>query len=187
MDVELTDGTLEGEALRTATAVRVQRWPILVVGLVGSVILVVFGLGYIPGLSGPLGVGAAVGVFFGAAFLAVAGLVSWWLWTRIANTRSRRVVLSDQGVTIDFVNLPTARLNWSERGLRFSIREPPNSSIASSATLLWGSGRMGQYAFIRGAASELVRSEAAAHGFRGITSATGKPPYVWTTTEFSHR
>ncbi len=183
---DLTDGAEETEALKLASSLKRQRWALLAVALIGSAVLVTFSLGGLPGVTNSRGLAGTAGILFGAAFLATCGIGSWWLWTRIANSRTRKAWLTDNGVVVEFVNGSTTRLAWTDPNLRFVIKECSNSSAPSSGILQWGSGGIGKYAQLSREGAERVQSAALSHGLLGRTTSSGKLPNAWITTEFSH-
>jgi hypothetical protein len=165
-----------GEGL--AASLRRMRWAILVVGLFGTVVLVAFVLGAIPGLHNVQGMAGTIGVLAGATFVGAAGIGSWMLWTRIANTRTKRVVLTSDGLVVEFVSDQRVRLDWSDPELRLRLRFFDGAQ-EQSAMLLWGAGKMGQYASITRAGAETVEAEATGHGFRLTVTPSGEPSSGW--------
>jgi hypothetical protein len=185
MSWELTDGDQASKAAKAASSLKRQRWAILLTGLAGAVLLIAFQLGAVPGLSDDQRTGGAVVVFLGSAFLVAAGASSWWLWTRLANSRTARARLTDQGIAVEFVGGETVNLDWANQSLQLTITEFSASAANPGATLQWGSGRLGHYAHISHSGAERVKAEAQAHGFRLTSASIGKPPNVWYETRIS--
>ncbi|MGA8537004.1 MAG: hypothetical protein WB789_06390 [Thermoplasmata archaeon] len=168
-----------------AASLKRLRWPVLITGVAGAAILVAFQLGLIPGvqdLNGSLG---AIGVFCGAAFVGAGGVVGWWVWTRLANSRTRRVTLTAQGILVVFNDEASALLSWADTNLHMTIKEFSNPAIVPDSTILWGKGGMRQYAFVTREGAERVRTISTDHGFRLTNTQSGKPPSVWNLTEIS--
>jgi hypothetical protein len=179
------DESQASKEVRTAASLRKMRWVVLAVGLVGSAVLTAFVFGVIPGIKNAEGLAGTVGVSFGAAFVAAAGIVSWWLWTRVANFRTKSASLTSQGLTVEFVGGSIVRLDWADPKLQFSIVEFPNSRVVTGATLKWGPGGLGHYAFVSRGGAELIKSQAGSRGYKVSTKSSGKPPNLWTTTQVS--
>ena len=185
MNIALSDGPQQSKELQVASSLRKQRWALLATGLALSAFLVVFLLGAIPGYTNIRGLAGTIVVSIGAAFVAAAGIVCWWLWTRLANFRTGKVLLTDQGIHVEFVNGSVVELEWTDPGLRFVTKEFSNQAVIPGVSLQWGSGGIGRYAHISRLGTERLKSEAISRGLRGTATSTGKPPNVWVTTEFS--
>lgn len=175
-------GIQASDGSKLSASMRRMRWAVLATGLAGSVLLVAFQLEFIPSLVATMGTIGAVVVYAGAAFIAVAGLGSWWLWTRLANTRTHRVSPTSQGILVEFSDGSKTELRWGGVGLAIRIREFSNSATVSGATLLWGKGRMGQYAHITLAGAQQVKSLAAEAGLRLTNTPIGKSTSGWSET-----
>ncbi len=185
MNSELTDSDQASNALRLSLSLRRQRWAILATGLACSALLIVFLFGALPGVPFSGGLGASIGVSFGAAFLVAAGIGSWWVWTRAADFLTRRVVLTDRGIMVEFVNRPPVHLDWADAGLRFSVIEVSDPISASGGTIRWGSGGVGRSARVSGSGLEALKAQAVSQGLKAYTTLAGKPPNQWSTTVFS--
>src|SRR5208282_5981321 len=170
---------------RMAVSLKRQSWSILVSGLACGVFLVAFQFGLIPGVQDSNGSLGGIGVYAGAAFLCAAGVGGWWVWTKLAKTRTSRVVLTAEGIRVVFFDGSTTLLSWKDPSLHLSIREFSNSALISGSTIVWGTGGMGRYAFVTREGAQRVRAMATDRGFRLTTSQTGKPPSVWNLTEIS--
>lgn len=123
-----------------AASLKRLRWPVLITGVAGAAILVAFQLGLIPGvqdLNGSLG---AIGVFCGAAFVGAGGVVGWWVWTRLANSRTRRVTLTAQGILVVFNDEASALLSWADTNLHMTIKEFSNPGNRSRFDYSVGEG-----------------------------------------------
>lgn len=181
---DLTTREIEEKQVRLAASIKKQRWGILAVGLAGSAVLIIDLLGYIPGAQNIRGLAGSIGLAVGAAFVGAAGVIGCWLWSRFADTRSKRVRLTESGVETEFVGGSTARFAWADPDLRLTVRECSDPTVFPDASVVWGTGRLGQVATISRAGAERLRAEASSRGLRGTTTTEGKPPYVWTTTKF---
>jgi hypothetical protein len=170
---------------KVAVSLKRLRWPVLTVGVVGAVFLVAFQLGLIPGLQDLNGSLGATGVYAGAAFVFAAGIGGWWVWTRLANIRTSRVVLTAEGIRVIFSDGSNAFLSWADPNLHFRVREFSNSALIPDSTIIWGTGGIGRYASVTREGAQRVRAMATDRGFRLTTSQTGKPPSVWNLTEIS--
>lgn len=185
MNVDLTDVNEESNELRLSASLKKQRWALLATGFGGAAVIILFLWGAIPGVANKEGTVGFVGVALGGAFVAAAGVVSWWLWTRLANFRTRWVSLTDQGILVEFLIGSTARLNWADPNLRITIQEFSSSSAIPGATLRWGTGGIGRYAHLSHAGAERVKSEAIHAGLHVNSTTAGKPPNLWYTTQIS--
>ena len=175
-------GIEDPEAAGVAASLKRMRWAILGVGLACSAFLVAFQTGALPGLGDVQGGLGEIGILAGAAFLAAAGIGSWMLWTKLANTRARRVLLTADGLRIEFMNYPPVQLNWSDPQLRLSLTSLDTPQGSPAVVIRWGRGRMGQYANITRSGAEMVKSEATRNGFRLRSTSTGKVPNVYNET-----
>jgi hypothetical protein len=171
-------GIEDPSGVARAASLRRMRWAILLAGLFGAVSLVVFILGAIPGWRNVRGTAGTIGVLAGAVFVGGAAIGAWLLWTRVANTRTKRVALTSDGVVVEFVSDQSVRLDWSDPELRLRLRFF-DSARAQSAVLLWGTGKMGEYASITRAGAETVQAEATGHGFQLKVAPSGKPSSGW--------
>jgi hypothetical protein len=143
-------------------------------------------VGVIPGVLTGDSTEVAIAIYAVSGFVVMAGVISWWLWTRIAETRTKSATLTPEGVELEFFGGSTTSLNWTDRELRLRLREFSDSDRVQGATLEWGSGRMGQYASISRVGAAHIKEEAVAHGLKLASSTTGTAPNQWTLTKISH-
>lgn len=161
---------------------RMQRWLLLGTGAACALLLVSFQIGDIPSLHASGSPSAAIAVYGAACFVAAAGMASWWLWTRIANTRTSSVMLTPAGVRIVFTGGSALHFRWDDPSLRLTLREFSDSRVVPGVTLEWASGGMGEYASVSRGGSARIKEEATAHGLKSSISTTGAPPRQWTLT-----
>lgn len=168
-------------------ALRMQRWLLLGTGLALALLLLLLQIGIIPGVLTGDSSGAAIGIYGATCFVAAAGVASWLVWTRIANTRTRSVILTPAGAQVVFTGGSTVLLRWDDPRLRLRLREFSDSNLVAGVTLEWASGGMGQYASVSRQGSARIKEEAAARGLKLSTSVTGAAPKQWTLTEITPR
>ena len=158
---------------------------VLATGLVLGSLLVLLQVGVIPGvLTGDNTMGA-VGVYVGAALVMGGGVGGWVVWTRIAKTRTKSVVLTQEGIRIAFRGGTTVILPWDDPEFHVKLQESSSSDETGSVRLEWSAAGKGQYVFVTREGGSRIRSEAAGRGLTVSSTTSGSPLGLVSTTEIA--
>lgn len=160
-----------------------MRKAILVVAVALAALLVVFDLGWIPGLKVEIGVVGTVGVYLGAAYIVAMGLLTWFFYGRILSQQAVRVSVSASGMLAVFKNQSTVSMSWLDPNFNGELTDwaPDSTNVL---TYRWHVGERKAWARITRAGSELLQDAAQRQKILVRTITKGKPPRTWTVTKF---
>ena len=104
------------------------RKVIVAVAVVAGVVLVVFDLGWIPGLTNQMGTIGEVVILGGAAYFFAMAPFGWFLFGRTMARRAVRVTVSSAGISVIRADDSALTVLWTEPTLEGELSGPTSSS-----------------------------------------------------------
>lgn len=148
--------------------------------------LVIFDLGWIPGLSNQSGRLGTIGIGVGAAFLFGCGIFAWLLFARFVSRAASRLTVTSTGLVAHLYGGATVDLPWLDRDFVAQITVSTAYPTASVFLSVRGSGGQVTARITREGLS-LVAAEARQHDLTVEQSAPQKSQQWVEVTTIKHR
>ncbi len=143
--------------------------------------LLLFDLGWVPGLAVRAGEVARLGVLAAAVYLFALSVAGWVFFGRTAARRVVNVGLGPSGLTARLATGALLRAEWDDPTLALTLRDwSPGSS--QPVALQWGPTAKGPYAFVTRDGARRVESDARSLGLRVESRSSGEAPRIWRET-----
>jgi hypothetical protein len=156
------------------------------VAIVGGAGLVIFALGWIPGLHNERGSLGELAIYAGAAYMLAIGGVIWYWFGRIASRQAIRLSVSSGGLDAVLANHVRLAASWSDPSLEGEMTDWSPGAM-SPLRFDWKVGGNRAYARITREGSALLEAGARRNNLRVETVVKGTPPRTWAVTRLRHQ
>jgi hypothetical protein len=154
--------------------------------VVTGAFLVIFDLGWIPGVTNQMGTAGEVLILGGAAYVFAMAPFGWFLMGRTIAREALRVTVSSAGISAVRADTSTLDVSWTEPSFEGEL-SGPKSSPDSSMSFRWGSRSGRAWAQVTRSGASLLLETARRNNLIVDAVTVGKPPREWTVTKIRAR
>jgi hypothetical protein len=154
--------------------------------VVAGVSLVIFDLGWIPGVTNQMGTAGEVVILGAAAYVFAMAPFGWFLMGRTIARQAVRVTVSSAGISAVRADGSTLAVSWTEPSFEGEL-SGPKSSPDRSMSFQWGAKGGRAWAQVTRSGASLLVETARRNNLVVDVVTVGKPPREWTVTKIRAR
>lgn len=160
---------------------RQMRKAVTITAIAGGVFLLIFDLGWIPGITNKNGTTGTLVIYAAAAYFLAMGAFAWFLFGRTISRRALRLTVSSNGLTAILGDQSSLKVAWSNPTFDGGVTDWTQAPTNPLAFQLRADGRQ-VWTRITRPGFVLLETEARRNNLSVETVTNGKPPRTWTVT-----
>jgi hypothetical protein len=158
------------------------RSVVVISSAVAGTFLIVFALGWLPGVQNASGAVGEVVSFLAAAYFFAMGIFGWILFGRVTSQRATELMVSSYGLKGIRGDGTAFDTSWSDPTLSGQITDA-FADRTGAVGFRWQAGGRKAWARVSRAGVVALELTARQNGLQVETKTMGKPPRTWTVTQ----